>query len=71
METPPEISETARRMTMKILPDVGIQKETRNFIITGLVCELQTEIRKNPIFGNATSKSANFMKVCGVVDINV
>ena len=58
-------------MTMKFLPDVGVYKEARNqkkiFDITGGVCNLQTKIPKNPIFGNATSRHANFTKFCRII----
>ena len=60
---------------MKFLPDVGIHNEARNqkkkFEITGPVCKLQTKIPKIPIFRNATSRRANFMKFCRIVTIDV
>ena len=69
------ISGTTKGMTIKFLPDVGIHKEAgnqKNFgDITGPVCNLQTKILKNLIFGNATSRHPNFTKFCRIVTIDV
>ena len=43
---------------LQILPDIG-------------VCKLQTKILKTPIFGNATSRHANFTKFCRNVTVGV
>ena len=72
--TPHEISGTAKGMTMKFLPDVGVYREARNqkkIDITGPVCKLQTKIPKIPIFGNATSRHANLTKFCRNINIDV
>ena len=69
-----KISETTERMTMKFLPDVKLSKEARNqifFDITRLVYKLQTKIPKIPIFRNATSRHANFTKLCRIVNIDI
>ena len=61
-------------MTMKFLSHSGTYKEAqnqRNFDISDLVYELQTKTPKTPIFRNATSRHANFMKFCKIVTIDV
>ena len=71
---PPKISGTTKGMTMKFLLDVGIYKEARNqkkFDITGPVCKLQNKIPKILIFRNATSRHANFTKLCRIVNIDI
>ena len=47
------------------------QEIRKKYAITLLVCKLQTKIPKNPIFRNATSRHANFMKFCRIVTIDV
>ena len=62
-------------MTTKFLPDVGTHKEEQNqntcFDATGPVCKLQTKVPKNSIFGNATSRCANFTKFSRIVKIDL
>ena len=43
----------------------------KKFDITWLVCKLQNEIPKNPIFRNATSRYAIFTKFCRIINIDV
>ena len=50
---------------------LGGTKSKKIFDITGPVCKLQTKIPKIPIFRNATSRHANFMKFCRIVTIDV
>ena len=62
-------------MTMKFLPDDGIceeaQKSKKKFDVTGRVEKLQTKISKNPCFGNAISRRANFTEFCRILNIDV
>ena len=77
--SPPKISGTAGRMTMKFLPDVKYHRETRNpkdfFDITHLVCNLwvsKVKKRSNSLFsGNATYRHASFTKFCRIINIDV
>ena len=71
---PPKISGTTKGMVMKFLPQVSIHKEAqikKFFDITGLVCKLQNKILKISIFGNATSRHANFMKFGRIINVDV
>ena len=55
---------------MKFLPDAGThwRYKIKKIDLTGPVCKEQNKI---PIFINATSSHANFMKFCRIVTIDV
>ena len=68
---PPKISGTTKGMTMKYML-VSIRRHKIIFFdITGPVCKLQNEITKIPIFGNATSRHANFTKFFKIINIEI
>ena len=51
---PPKTSETTKSMTMKFVPDIGIDKRHKikiRFGISGPVCKLQTKVLKKQILG--------------------
>ena len=74
VKTPPEISKTEKDMTIKFSLDFVTYMEVQNqqkFDIDGPVCKLQTKILKEPIFGNASSRHANFTRFCRTITIDV
>ena len=55
----------------QMLVSLRRHKIKKYFDANGPVCKWQIKISKNLIFGNATSRRANFAKFCKIVNIDV